>query len=599
MENCIKTDMILNRTKLICTTCLVLTLSACSLNPHQGTGVNNTTSQDNHQSQNLTSSIETEHEPAAPANEIYTADDADNTSLIETLTQKTEPIYLEDHQEIIVETSTSDTTPDAITTVETSQAEEQNLWNRIRAGYALNDQAKKHSKVAIHERWYTKHPKYIERTFERARPFLFEIVEQLEDNNIPLEVALLPVVESAFQPFAYSHGRAAGIWQFIPGTAKQYGLKIDWWYDERRDVMASTKAAVTYLSYLNKRFKGDWLLALAAYNSGEGTVERAIRKNKRKNKPTDFWNLSLPKETRGYVPRLLAISNIVENPEHFDVHLNPIANITYIGQVDSGSQIDIALAAELADMTIDEIYNLNPAINRWTTPPNGPHTFFLPTDKVTTFNENLAKLPQEKRVTWARHKVKSGETLSHIAKRYRTTTSVLAQVNNLKGSLIRANQHLIIPVAQRSANSYRLSADQRLSKTKNTPRKGRSKITHTVRKGDTFWDIARKYKVGVTSLSSWNGMAPKDTLRIGQKLVIWQKQASSSYTTLRTAKTAKTQRIVYTVRRGDSLSRIAASFNVSVAKIEQWNNKLKSQKYLKPGQVLTLFVDITRTAETG
>ena len=355
--------------------------------------------------------------------------------------------------------------------------------------------------------------------------------------------------------------------------------------------MASTQAAVTYLHYLHKRFDGDWLLALAAYNSGQGTVSKAIRKNKRKNKPTDFWNLSLPKETRGYVPRLLAISNIIEKPESFNVTLKPIPNETQLGVVDAKSQIDIALAAELADMSIDEIYNLNPAINRWATPPNGPHTLLLPLNKIATFKENLGNLPDSKRVSWQRHKVKSGETLSHIAQRYNTTTQVLAQVNNLRGTLIRINQQLIIPVAQRSKVSYRLSADQRLQRTQNTPRKGRSKITHTVSRGDTLWDIAKKYKVGVTSLSSWNGIAPRDTLRIGQKLVIWKKGAIPS--------SGKTQRITYTVRRGDSLSRIASSFNVSVANIERWNSKVKRQKYLQPGQKLTLFIDITRTAETG
>ena len=582
-----RTTTVLRKNQLSLTLCLFVGLSACSLHPKQDATP---------QSSDTQTRALINEQPAIDSVEID-INEKENPPLVESFVHEAEPVYLEDHQEIHVETPVQAPPHTALEIIE-PPLEEQNLWNRVRAGFALDETAKKHPKVAIHERWYSKHPKYINRTFERARPFLFDIVEQLDAKNMPLEIALLPVVESAFQPFAYSHGRAAGVWQFIPGTAKQYGLTIDWWYDERRDVMASTQAAVTYLSYLNKRFDGDWLLALAAYNSGQGTVSRAIRKNKRKNKPTDFWNLDLPKETRGYVPRLLAISNIVENPQHFDVSLKPMPNETQLGLVDSGSQIDIALAAELADMSIDEIYNLNPAINRWATPPNGPHTFLLPLDKVETFNGNIAKLPPNKRVTWKRHKVKSGETLGHIAQKYRTTTGVLAQVNSLRGSLIRINQHLIIPVAQKSAVNYRLSADQRLKKTQNTSRKGRSKLTHTVRKGDTLWDIAIKYKVGVTALSAWNGMAPKDTLRIGQKLVIWQKPATGTAQTL-SKKSGKTQRIAYTVRRGDSLSRIAASFNVSVTKIEQWNSKLKSQKYLKPGQVLTLFVDITRTAETG
>jgi len=521
----------------------------------------------------------------------------DTPPLVDSLARSLEPVYLEDDQEISSEASFEDT---AVTTTEIkSPPAAQDLWDRIRSGYALELNARNHKQVAAHERWYTKHPKYIERTFERARPFLFEIVERLEAENMPLEIVLLPVVESAFQPFAYSHGRASGLWQFIPGTAKQYGLTIDWWYDERRDILASTDAAVTYLNRLNKRFKGDWLLALAAYNSGEGTVERAIRKNKRKNKPTDFWHLSLPKETRGYVPRLLAISNIVAQPELFKVNLKSIPNEVQLGKVDVGSQIDIALAAELAGMKVDAIYNLNPAINRWATPPSGPHTLLLPKGKVLAFNENLNRLPESKRVKWKRHRVKSGETLGHIARNYRTTTAVLTQVNNIKGSLIRVKQHLIIPVAQRSAVSYNLSADQRLNKTKNSPRKGKKKTNHIVRSGDSLWEIAKKHKVKVSSLASWNGMAPKDTLRIGQKLVIWKQSSNTSANAKNKHASMKMQRIRYTVRKGDSLSRIAANFNTTVAKIQKWNDPLKKQKYLKPGQVLTLFVDVTRTAETG
>ena len=527
-----------------------------------------------------------------PAIEQQKNEEEEQASPIESFVKKVEPVYLEDEQEVSEPLSE----PPTISKIETlpTEAIQQDLWDRMRKGYGLNAAAKNHPKVATHEKWYAKHPKYIARTFDRARPFLFEIIERLEANNMPMEIALLPVVESAFQPFAYSHGRAAGMWQFIPGTARYYGLTIDWWYDERRDVIASTDAAIAYLSRLNKRFKGDWLLALAAYNSGEGTVERAIRKNKRKNKPTDFWNLSLPKETRGYVPRLLAISNIVEKPENFMLTLKSIPNEPQLGIVDVGSQIDIALAAELADMSIDGIYNLNPAINRWATPPNGPHTLLIPKDKVFAFNQRLTQLPQEKRVEWKRHKVKSGETLSHIARKYRTTPAVLSQVNDLNSSLIRVNQHLIIPVAQRSAVNYRLSADQRLSKTQNTPRRGKNKTVHVVRKGDTLWDIARKHRVGVTSLSSWNGMAPKDTLKIGQKLAIWKKANKTANNTK-----AKTQRIRYTVRRGDSLARIASNFNTTVSKIHKWNSRIKNQKYIQPGQVLTLFVDITRTAETG
>ncbi len=467
------------------------------------------------------------------------------------------------------------------------------VLERLRTHFALPDGD--HNLVAAHTKWYAKHKNYLKRTFERATPFLFYIAEEIEKRGIPGEIALLPVVESAFQPFAYSHGRAAGIWQFIPATGKHFGLKITWWYDGRRDVLASTHAALDYLQALHKRFNGDWLLALAAYNSGEGTVARAIKRNRRANKPTDFWSLKLPRETRGYVPRLLGISAVIADPQKYQVNLKPIPNQPYLDTVDPGSQIDIALAAELADMTMEEMYLLNAGINRWATDPNGPHRLVVPLDKAQQLKDKLAKIPAKKRVQWQRHQVKKGDSLIKIAHKYNTTPTVIRQVNNLHSHLIRVKQHLIIPVAQRSLNNYVLSADQRLQKTQNK-RRNKNKRIHTVKRGDTLWDIARKHKVSVTKLASWNGMATRDTLKINQKLVVWTKNGRTTYQQPQ----HKPQRIRYTVRKGDSLARIAQRFNVSVKNLQRWNSKsLAKKKYLQPGQKLTLYVDVTRTTENS
>ncbi len=470
------------------------------------------------------------------------------------------------------------------------------VWGRIRAGFSLPDGD--HPQVTAQRNWYAKNKGFLDRTFTRARPFLYHIMEEIDRRGMPSEIALLPVVESAFQPFAYSHGRAAGMWQFIPATGRRYGLKINWWYDGRRDITASTRAALDYLQALHKRFKGDWLLALAAYNSGEGTVSKAVKRNRRTKKPTDFWSLKLPKETRGYVPRLLAISSIVANPAKYNLNLQPIPEKPYFTTIDVGSQIDIALAAELADMTIEQIYHLNPAVNRWATDPNGPHRLLIPLEKSEAFQQRLVELTPKERVQWKRHRISDGETLSHIAKTYQTTTTVLRQVNDLNGSFIRAGHHLVIPVAQRSLDSYSLSADERLRKTLNTQR-GTTKTVHNVSPGDTLWDLSRKYDVSMTKLASWNGMAKRDTLRVGQRLVVWTSNKNShAKNAVYNLPHTKPQRIYYTVRKGDSLSRIAQRFNVSVKKIKNWNTKkLKNKRYIQPGQKLTLYIDITRTAE--
>ena len=264
------------------------------------------------------------------------------------------------------------------------------VWQRIRSKLELT--IPENPRVASQRAWFIKHPSYLNRVAKRAEPFLFYIVEALEANDIPVEIALLPIVESAFDPFAYSHGRASGMWQFVPGTGKRFGMKQNWWYDGRRDVVASTQGAIKYLKYLHKFFDGDWMLALAAYNSGEGRVQRAVRNNKKKNRPTDFWSLDLPKETRAYVPKLLALADIVKRSDEFKIKLHKIDNSAVISQVDIGSQLDLAKAAQLAQLSLTELQRLNPGFNRWATDPDGPHYLLLPNHKVAPFQERLAKL---------------------------------------------------------------------------------------------------------------------------------------------------------------------------------------------------------------
>lgn len=493
--------------------------------------------------------------------------------------------------------------PQAETTDETADphaeetAEPADLWQRMRERFGLHgyDEAR----VTPHLEWYARHGDYLERVAQRAEPFLHLIVEEVERRGMPGEIALLPVVESAFQPFAYSHGRAAGIWQFIPGTGRRYGLKQNWWYDGRRDVLAATNAALDYLQDLHKRFDGDWLLALAAYNSGEGTVERAAQRNRRKGLPTTFWYLDLPRETEAYVPKLLAVSAIVAEPAKYDVSLAPIADAPHLTVIDVGGQMDLALAAEMAGMSVEDLYQLNPGFNRWATDPDGPHHLLIPSDRSAAFEQRLAELPADQRLRWERYRIQGGDSLIAIAKRYRTTPDMLRQVNNLRGNTIVAGKHLLIPVASRSFQQYTLAADQRRQSLQQKDNSG-EKITHVVDRGDTFWGIARRYDVSVGKLARWNGMAPRDVLRPGQKLVLWtQADGARLQKTAHTLPVAASVRSIrYTVRRGDSLSRIASRFRVSIAQLRSWNG-LRKGSYLQPGQRLTLYVDVTRQSGSG
>ena len=464
------------------------------------------------------------------------------------------------------------------------------IWPRVRAGFQLPADIK-HKSLQNEIDWVARHPEYIQRVMYRADPFLHYILEEAEKRHLPTELVLLPIVESAYQPFAYSHGRAAGIWQFIPSTGRQYGLKQNWWYDGRRDIYASTQAALNYLESLNKLFKGDWMLALAAYNSGSGTVRRAVKRNKKLNRPTDFWHLKLPKETRAYVPKLLALKEIISNPELYSVSLRCIPDAPGFRQVKTNAQIDLALAAELAELDLETLYNYNPAFNRWATDPDGPHSLILPVASAETFEKNYSELPADEHLRWSRHKIKSGETLSHIAVKYNTSVKHLRKVNNIRGNNIRAGKYIMIPVSSKNNSSYALSSSQRLKATQNIKRGSSStRINHQVQNGESFWTISRKYNVDMHKLAKWNGMAIRDPLKKGQKLVVWSSSVKTA--SLKTHNPNSTVKSIhYTVRNGDSLSRIASKYRVDVKDLHRWNT-IKG-KYIQPGQRLKLYIDVT------
>ena len=469
-------------------------------------------------------------------------------------------------------------------------AEPTDLLARLRSGFELDYEQNR--RITMERDWFVRNPDYLERVFNRAQRYLPYITAELERRGLPLELALLPIVESAYDPFAYSHGRAAGLWQMIPGTARRFGIKQNWWYDGRRDIVDSTRAALDYLEYLLELNDGDWLNAIASYNSGEGNVLRARKRNRNAGKPEDFWNLRLPRETSMYVPKLLALVDIVQNPAVYDLTLPEVHDLEQFVVADIGSQLDLALAAELAGVDVDTVYAFNPGYNRWSTDPSGPHRLVLPIDAAASFESALADVPANERVRWKRHKVKNGEAISQIAEEYNTTVSQIRAANNLRGNMIRAGHHLLIPVAAKPLSAYSQSADARLEKKQNRKRSG-NRVEHIVSSGESFWTISRRYGVTHRQLAAWNGMAPRDTLSVGKKLVVWTHAEEAPRTAPTSAHGSTTRKVRYTVRNGDSLYLIANRFRVSISDITRWNN-IDKNKILRPGQKLTMYVDVTR-----
>ena len=465
------------------------------------------------------------------------------------------------------------------------------LLARLRSEFRLDYEQNR--RIEAERNWYVRHPDYLKRVFTRAQRYLPYILDELERRNLPVELALLPIVESAYDPFAYSHGRAAGLWQMIPGTARRFGIEQNWWYDGRRDIVDSTRAALDYLEYLHGLNDGDWLNAIASYNSGEGNVLRAVRRNKAAGKPIDFWHLRVPRETSSYVPKLLALVDIVRNPAEYDLVLPLVSEETQFVVHDIESQLDLALAAELAGVDVDTIYAYNPGYNQWATDPAGPHSLVLPVDVAEPFAAALANVPANERVRWKRHKIRNGETISEIAEQYKTTPSSIRAANNLRGNTIRAGQHLMIPVSTKPLSTYSQSADARLARTQNRQRSG-NKVEHVVRSGESFWTISQRYKVTHRQLAAWNGMAPGDTLSVGKRLVVWTStDAAGPSVSPVSAHGSTTRKVNYTVRNGDSLYLIAKKFRVTISQLVRWN-KIDKNKILRPGQRLTMYVDVTR-----
>ncbi|HET7197207.1 MAG TPA: transglycosylase SLT domain-containing protein, partial [Burkholderiales bacterium] len=385
------------------------------------------------------------------------------------------------------------------------------LWQRIRKGFAMPDLDNKY--VAQQTRYYAGHPEYLQRIFDRSRLYLYHIVGEIERRGLPTELALLPMVESAFNPMAYSRAHATGLWQFVPGTGKRFELDQNWWYDERRDIVDSTSAALDYLSQLHEMY-GDWHLALASYNWGENAVARAIARNRRAKKPTDYSHLRMPRETRYYVPKLQALKNIILDPQRYHLTLEPIPNEPYFVTLAETPDMDLQLAAELAEMPIEEFLALNPGFKRPLIRSSAEPRLVLPAEKVQVFYDNLAKYDGKSLVSWKVYHPARGETFGKLARKFDVTIAELKKVNGVAPRSWHVPAVLVVPTRAEALEAVKLPVMYRPP----MPARGGVGFVHRVRRGDTLSSIAARYHVTVGALKHWNRVG--SILHVGQKIYI-------------------------------------------------------------------------------
>jgi membrane-bound lytic murein transglycosylase D len=395
------------------------------------------------------------------------------------------------------------------------------VWQRIRDGFAMQDLAG--PLVAEKTAWYVARPEHLKRVFERSRRYLYHIVDEIEKRGLPTELALLPMVESSFNPMAYSRAHASGLWQFIPGTGKRYELAQNWWYDGRRDIVASTSAALDYLKDVYD-MHGDWQLALASYNWGENAVARALEKNRREGKPLDYSSINMPAETRNYVPKLQALKNIVANPALFGIELDPIPNQPYFASITKTRDIDVRLAAQLAEMTVEEFIALNPGFSRPVIRAELTPRIVLPADRIDVFHENLTKYDDKSLVSWETYQPKKGDSLEGIAKRFGVTLAQLKEVNGITPRERAMPAVLVVPTAS-SPGGTRDLGRLPIMYAPPIPLAGPRNFVHTVKTGETLQAIAARYQVKVEDLRRWNKIG---RLTVGQKLMVQTKGAPAA-----------------------------------------------------------------------
>jgi membrane-bound lytic murein transglycosylase D len=443
-----------------------------------------------------------------------------------------------------------------------SDAIYESVWDRIALNSTIQNQVLDEETLKYLNA-YLASPEQLNKLLVKGEYFIFFVLEQLEKYDLPPELALLPYIESNYDPFSISTSGAMGLWQFMPATARIYGLEDTWWYEQRHDPLISTKAAVRYLAYLHNRFGKDLTYTLSAYNGGPTLLEKQIKLNRRTGKAVDYKSLRLPKQTKAYVPKFKAIVELIINAKRYDIQLPKFPNRSVLGQIILDGQIEIFAFSEFSDLKPEFIYKLNAGFTKWASPPGKTTTFNIPIEFVELLNKKKGEFTQANQINWVTHKVSEGDSLWKIADQYDTEVLVLKTVNYLQSNLLNLNQQLLIPLSNSRNQTF-------------IPYQA-----HIISEGDTLWSLGIKYGISPTEIAKNNGLKINSDLRIGKQLNIGNKNI---YRTIN----SKKRTILYSVKQGDSLYRIADIFNIQIKDIIELNSI--SDYEIKPGQVLKIII---------
>ena len=438
----------------------------------------------------------------------------------------------------------------------------ENVWDRIKDTNSIKEE-NLDDKTLQYVNAYLSNPVQLDKLLEKGRYFIYFVLEELERYRLPPELALLPYIESNYDPFSISASGAMGIWQLMPATARIYGLRDTWWYEQRHDPLASSKAAVRYLAYLHNRFNKEITYTLAAYNGGPTLLEKRIKLNKKAGKPTDYKNLKLPKQTQEYVPKFKAILAIVLNAEKYGINLPDFPNKKVLGTIELDGQVEILAFSEFAGLKPEFVYKLNAGYTKWASPPGDKTTFNIPIELEAMLNLKKNKFIQTNQINWVTHTVSKGDSLWKIAEEFDTEVNVLKKVNYLSSNVLSLDQELLIPLSNDQNQTF-------------IPYQA-----HIISEGDTLWNLGIQYNISPAEIAKTNGLRIDSPLRIGKELNIGDKNI---YRTIN----SKKRTILYSVKQGDSLYRIADIFNIEISDIKKINALPNNE--IKPGQVLKIII---------